>query len=601
MPTAPIKRLSLPEYELLCEVREKLRTAAHGTKAAVLEQAATLLNCDPKSVYRKLGAVGFKSGRKQRSDAGESILTREQLVELSGVLMASVNGKDQRMPIATAIDMVRASAAQRGEEFPAVSESTVSRQLYEHYLHPEQLGMPTAHVELTSKHPNHVWQVDSTTGAYYYLPQGRLRWMDEADFNKNKAANLVKASTDLLTRYSVADHTTHMFKVRYFLGGETAKNLLEFLVWAIWKQDSGPMCGAPLILMADQGPANKSHLTRLFCARLGIQLELHAPRNARATGSVEKSHDLARMHLETRYHFNEPADVTLAKLNTDAEAWCAAYCATRIHTRHGRTRAAAWMEINRYPGALRMPATLEALMDAAVSEPDTPRVDLDGKLRRTVGGVRHTYRLDSIPGVVAGLRVTVQTNVFRAPAIDVLHTCRDTGEQTWHVVEPEARDDWGFSGERVIGERREGRTNDVLDEHRNAVKRQAYQLGDGLPTLKEAEAARKRHQRAYAETIDPMADVKATPVPSFLPRRSVELPLGPARSVVARLLTPVEACVALKARMGAAYTPQVYAWVSQRFADGVPEEQLEAIAQQLAPAAPAEAPQGLRIVGGGAA
>lgn len=584
------------EFEVLAATRDALKRLPRGLREERIAQAARTLNCSPQTVYRKLKSAGFDSGRKQRSDAGEGLLDMDQLRLISGVLMASINGKGQRMTVGTAIGMVVASLAQRGQVFPAVSESTVSRQLYRHKLHPEQLCLPTQSVQLTSKHPNHVWQVDSTTGAYYYLPGGRLRWMDEAEFNKNKVANLVKASTDLLTRWSAADHTTHAFKVRYYLGGESAANLIDFMVWAIWKQEAHPMCGVPLILMTDQGPANKSHLMAEFCRRLGIEHLMHAPGNARATGSVEKSHDLARMHLETRYHFQDPATVTLEKLRLDAEAWAAAYCATRVHTRHGRTRAGAWMEINRYPEALRMPASLEALRDAATSRPETPRVTND--MRISYRGKQ--YRLDGVPGVVAGLRVTVQMNVFRDPAVDVQFKCQDTGEVTWHVVEPEARNEWGFDGERVIGERHQGVANSVLDAGRNAGLKQAYKLGDGLPTLEEAKAARKRHQQAYAGVIDPLADVAATPLPAFLPRRATPLEL-PTRKVELQPLSVVEACKRLRLQLGEAYSPQVYSWVAAKFPAGVPEEQLAGIVEAFRPqaAAPDVAPGGLRVVGGG--
>jgi hypothetical protein len=611
MPAAAVSRVGsglasskLPEgseFELLMDLRVKLAGARRGVRGALVQQSCELLGCTQQTLYRKLKSIGFDSGRRQRTDAGERVLDDAQLRALSGALFASYNGRDQRMPIETALAMVRASALARGEAFPEVHASTASRQLYERRLHPEQLMLPTESVRLTSLHPNHVWQVDSTTGAYYYLPQGRLRWMDEAEFNKNKVANLVKASSDLLTRYSAADHTSHAFKVRYFLGGESAENLLNFLVWAMWKQPSGPMCGVPHILMTDQGPANKSRLMALFCQRLGIRHLLHAPGNARATGSVEKAHDLARMHLETRYHFNAPAEVTLDKLNSDAELWAAAYCSGRKHTRHGRTRYAAWMEINRYDGALRLPATEDALRDAASSEPVTPRVGND----KRIAFRGRQYLLATVPGVIAGLKVTVQLNVYRAPAIDVQFVCPDTGAQSWHVVEPEATNEWGFDGTRVIGAEqssgqgfRSARAS-VLDDNRNALKRAAYKTGDELPTLEEAERARKAHAQAYRGTIDPLADVKATPVPAYLPRRVSPLPL-PERAVQTRRLTPVEAASELKRRMGERYSPQVYAHVSAAFADGVAEDQLDAIEALFAPAQTAAA-SGLRVVNGGTA
>jgi len=571
--------LSNIEAERLREWGARLREAPKGRKAEVVEQACTALGCSDKTLYRKLKAAGFESGRRRRSDAGDCVLTDEQLNDLAGVLLSSYNQKDQRMPIQTALDMVRHSFIARGESFPLVSASTVSRQLYARKLHPTQLSQPTEHVQLVSKHPNHVWQVDSTTGAYYYLPNGRLRWMDEAEFNKNKLANMVKASSALLTRYAAVDHTTHAFKVRYYLGGESAENLINFLVWAMWKQDAGPMCGVPLILMTDQGPANKSAQMKLFCKRLGIRHEMHAPGAARVTGSVEKSHDLARMHLETRYNFTNPESVTLNKLNLDAEAWAAALCSTRKHTRHGRTRYAAWMEISRYPHALRMPASEQALRDAASSEPRTTRLRNDRRL--SFDGRKYLLDRESVPHAIPGQMVTFVLNVFRAPAIDVQFVCPDTGEVRWYVVEPERADEWGYGAGPVIGEGYASPQNTVLDDNRNALRKQAYRTGDALPTLDEAKRLRKLHAQAYADKVDPLADVKATEVPAYLPRRSTPLAL-PERRVEARRLNLVEAAKMLKTRLGDAYTPQVYSDLTTRFGvAGVPEDQIDALAREF--------------------
>ena len=335
-----------------------------------------------------------------------------------------------------------------------------------------------------------------------------------------------------------------------------------------------------------------------FCKRLSIELMLHKPGNARATGSVEKSHDLARMHLETRYQFQDPSEVTLEKLNIDAEAWAAAYCSTRKHSRHGRTRYAAWMEINRYPGALRVAASLDALQEAATSRPHEARVD--NTKRISFKGQR--YNLSLVPGVIAGLKVTVQTNVFRAPAVDVQVTDTDTGEVTWQVVEPEALDEWGYDGARVIGQGYQGVANSVLDDNRAMLKKEAYRTGAGLPTLAEADKARKAHAQPYAGVVQPLADVLATPVPTYLPRAATPIAL-PERKVEAKRMSVVAACLAIKARLAGAYTPQMYTTVAQQWPDGVPEDQIDALCTSLlAGAAPQAAPgAGLRMLGGGAA
>ena len=77
-----------------------------------------------------------------------------------------------------------------------------------------------------------------------------------------------------------------------------------------------------------------------------------------------------------------------------------------------------------------------------------------------------------------------------------------------------------------------------------AVQRIGAYLGKSPPfaSLEQAAAARKAHAQAFAGQVDAMADVKATQVPAYLPRRAT--PLGVAeRKVEARLLNVVEACL----------------------------------------------------------
>ena len=357
------------QWEQLTAARDALQAAGHGKRVALAKELAASIGCSVPTLYRRLAEAGAESGRRRRGDCGTSTVSAEQRAVMAGALMTSANKKGQRLPINTTVSMLQASG-----QLGVASASTVSRQLYAHRQHPSMLAQPSASVELRSLHPNHVWQIDSTTGAYYYMPEGELRWMPEEEFYKNKVKNLVRVSQDLLTRYCVADHTTHCIKARYYLGGETAENLLDFACWAMWKQ-AGPMHGVPRILMMDPGAANKGLAMRNFCRRLGVDLRHHAPGAARVTGSVEKAHDLTRMHFEMRLRFVDPATVSLAMLNSEIEAWAAAYCTAQEHTRHHRSRYAAWMEIT--PEQLRVAASLEALRDAAQKEPETRRVDND--------------------------------------------------------------------------------------------------------------------------------------------------------------------------------------------------------------------------------
>lgn len=237
-------------------------------------------------------------------------------------------------------------------------------------------------------------------------------------------------------------------------------------------------------------------------------------------------------------------------------------------------------------------ATLEALREAASREPETRRVSNDRRI--SYGG--RTFDLSMVPGVVAGLKVTMQVNVFRHPAIDVQFTDQDTGEVSWHVVEPMVQDQWGFGPGPVIGQEMRTAAYSDVDRNRNRLTKTAYDL----PTVEEADAARKRHAQAYAGRVDAMADVHATQVPTYIPKRGTPL-ATPQVPVHAPRLNVAAACKRIRQVLGAAYSPQVYAWVEARFPDGVPEDQLAGICASFAPAQAAQPGQaaGLRAVGGG--
>lgn len=573
------KPLFQPHVEVLLAAVQELSRAPHSARAAIVERAAAAMACSVQTAYRRLRSAGFESGRKRRTDAGSTQMPDQELNRVAAVLLASLNKKGQRMPVGTALDMLHAS----GQLSQRWHESTVSRQLYQRRLHPEQMALPTPSILMSSRHPNHVWQIDSTTGAYYYLPGGRLRWMDEAEFYKNKPGNLAKASSALLTRYAAADHASHAFRCRYYLGGESEANLLDFVTWAMAKGDDSPMHGVPQHLIMDPGAANKGQMMRRFCLAAGINLMHHQAGAARVTGSVEKVHDLVRMHFETRFRFTDPSTVNLESLNATIQEWALAYCSTQPHSRHGMTRLDAWMKVSHYAGALRV-ASLDGLREAANYAPETRRVAND----KSVSFAGRRYDLSLVPGVAVGLKVTLQVNLFRSPSIDVLWTCPDTGAETWHVVAPTETNEWGFpAGSPVWAEDHPQQArHSSVDQHRGELLKAAY----ALPTLKEAEAARKAHAPAFAGKVDPMADVHATQVPSYLPRKGAVLDL-PRRQVQERQLAVVEMCQRLLARLGSAYSPHVYAELTAKYPDGsVPESHEDMLVQHYRPSAASQEP-----------
>lgn len=567
--------LTATEWDILAPARDALARAAHGQRAPIIERTAKALGCSVQTAYRKLAATGMETGRKRRADAGQSAMTQAELRLVSGVLMASQ--RDTGKTLLTVEDAL-AILAESGQLKTVLSPGQVSRLLEQHAMHPRQLARPEPSVRLRSLHPNHAWQMDSSVCVLYYLPNGRLQSMDADVFYRNKPGNVAKAFKDLVTRYAITDHWSGAFKARYYLGGESAATAVEFLSWAIWQQEGVPFHGVPRILMLDPGPGNRSALMALGAKRLGLELSLHAPGAARVNGQVENMHQLIERHFEGRLRFVDRAEIDLQVLNEYCQRWQIAHNASRIHSRHGEPRYAMWMRIT--PEQLRVPASLLALRDCFTHEPEHRTVKND--LSISHNGTWYDVR--RVPGVAVGARVLVALNPFRAPAIDVRSVDVDTGEEHWHIVEPQGLDAAGFPLDApVIGETHAQRAPHAQqDTERARLMQEAYRTGAHLPSQEEAAKARKAHQAAYAGIVSPMADVDAVQVPAYLPRRTSELPL-PERRVHAVSLTPVEAAKRLRQILAEAYTPQVYTHLQSHFAGGVPEDQLPAIAAQFTP------------------
>lgn len=185
--------------------------AGHGEKEAVYRAACEELQMSRATLLKKLKGVRMSRPRKQRSDAGKTTLTHDEMLTISGAWLASPrpgNGKkgysledivdglrDNNLIIAGRTD------TETGEFFP-LSIDAISRALRQHRMHPDQLRAPSPALELASLHPNHVWQLDASICVLYYLknPAKRakgdtgLRVMSAAEFNKTNPATLTVSS-----------------------------------------------------------------------------------------------------------------------------------------------------------------------------------------------------------------------------------------------------------------------------------------------------------------------------------------------------------------------------------------------------------------------
>lgn len=586
-----------PETELLLQTRTALATAGHGEKAAVVADACERLGCKPQTLYRKLAALGITtSSRLTRKDKGTSVYGREHLLLIGGMLATSTrNTGKQLQPTGMAVDVAYAS----GQLPTRLSPNRVKTLLRDHGLHPQQVSRLTPAAHQKSLHPNWCWQIDASVCVLYYLRDGRMKTMPEDEFYKNKPQNLAAVVDKLCVRYACTDHTSGTLFARYYTGGESAANLVEFFLWCVSQREGCPAHGVPWMVMLDPGSANKSRMFVNLLKNLKCTLQINERGNPRAKGQVEQAHNLIERHFEGRLRFMP--GMNLETLNAQCEAWQVAFNASRVHTRTGVTRYAKWLEIK--ANELRIAPSLALMRELVIAQAETRRVSNTMTVSFAVKGYGSAdYDVRYVPGASPGQVVKVKVNAYRMPDIEVEFIREETGEVDWMSLAPMQRDKHGFYVDAgVIGLSYSKPPLTAVDHARQEMGMAAY----GAANDKDVAKAKRAGKQAYEGVIDAMADVRATPIPTYINKRGTEL-AAEKRAAADKVLGVAEAAGRAKAALGDDYPASMYAWLKERFAaTGVRESELAVLIDNARreaerQAAPTE-PVLLRAIAGGRA
>lgn len=580
--------------ERLVAVAQAAAAAGAGGKGAIYTAACAELGVSPATLHRHLAKVAMKPSRKQRSDAGAVSLTLAEATTIAALLMTSQRKNHKRLlSIGQAVEILRANGEIRAEflcpatgELRPLSDSAIARGLRHHGMHPDQLSRATPAVELKSLHPNHVGQIDASMCVLYYLyaeseREAGLQVMERERFYKNKPANLKSIEQDRVWSYEYTDHCSGGILLNYVLGAESGTNLAESFIEFI--QPRSVIHGVPFILMMDMGSANTSGLFKNLARRLQVKVIAHAPGNARATGQVEKARDIIERSFEPALRLMPVAN--LAELNAQARRWADWYNAHKVHSRHGRTRAEAWMTIT--AEQLRLAPSPELCRELLTHEPEQRTVTEF----LTVSFKGREFNVRGVPGVMVGEKVQVTHSPY-APDTAAIVSVDGDGNELLHTIPLVPRDENGFRLDaNVIGEDYRRPADTQLDINRKAVERVAYDA----ETNTEAEARRKAKAVPFGGRIDPYKPIDQAPERTFLPRRGTELqPAVITQAAPARTLSLFEAS-RLLADKGVSLSPERHALIRAWHPDGVPEDQLDALAERLQTRAQ------LRVVAGGGA
>ncbi|EGP3498023.1 transposase family protein [Salmonella enterica] len=576
----------------LMHYADAARHAGHGRKEPIYKAACEELRMSRATLLKKLKAFQPATQRKQRADAGCSALTREEALVISGAWLESRRNNDKRLySLESVVKALRANGMimagrtdeETGEFFP-LSTDAISRALRSYRLHYDQLQNPAPSLELASKHPNHVWEIDASICVLYYLKNpGKkvkgdtgLRVMDRDTFYKNKPKNLDRIVNDRVWSFELIDHTTNWIYVEYRFGGESAENFLSVMINAMQERGGADVLhGVPSILYTDPGSALVSASMLNMCRALGIRCLQHRARSARATGAVEKARDIIECDFEAGLRFCRVE--TIEELNRYVRLWRMSYNRNHIHSRYGMSRTESWLRIT--PEQLIKAPPVDICRELAVAAPEERTVT--SKLRVSFRG--QEFSVESVPGACVGDKLQITRNPWHENEARVIVTDEDGFEQYLPVYAVE-KDEWGYAvNAPVIGERYGQMPATDAQHSRNEVEQRLYGTGNEVETA----AARKAGAIPFGGRFNPYKEIEdaQSNSPVYLPRKGSELqPRVRVHQIEIAPLSHVKAAMALRTRFEALrreWNPTHYQYLVDNWPDGIPEDQLDAVMQEL--------------------
>ena len=568
---------------LLESLAARLRAAAHRSRGAIVADGARMLGISVQTLYARLRKVGWSSGKKLRSDKGDSRVSVEEVKAVAAIAQASRRTTGKRLlPLGDAIDVAEAN----GLLSTRVSATTLSRIMRREGCHPDQLSQPTPHASMRSLHVNHVWQLDASICVLYYLRNGQAAVMDERKFNARKPKDLARVSNLRVIRYAATDHCTGDVIARYYhAAGEDQRSVFEFLMHCMQRSEGRVMHGVPWMLVWDAGSANQSHGIRNLLDQLAVRHWAHVPGNARAKGQVEVTHNIIETKFEGRLTFTRVESVD--ELNAHLDTWLKSFNGVHVHRRHGHTRDALWQTVR--TDQLRLCPPLETCAVLMHTKPVLRTVvgnlTISFKVR---GGESLPYSVGHIPNVRVGDTLQVVVNPYRSPAIYIIGENED-GSTRYHECEPIAEAAGGFFADApVFGERYAAKADTDVDTARKEANEAAYGERDTL----DATAAKVKGAVAFDGRIDPFKDLreKAAATPDFIQRRGTELHVPNPAHVELKPLTFVEMLFELCARLNRALATHEAEAVRVWFPEGIEPNQIDGLVERIEQLSAAGAP-----------
>ncbi len=349
--------------EAIAEIPREIRSLKPRQRRAALQRHANLLGISLSTLYRRLKAAGWSSGKKPPTTKGERKipLTDEDLRAVAALQVRTHHLAGEKFLELPALDAIYL-AEQNGIIPPGVltaptfnrwkrSQSIGTAKVSRYRENRKGNKIPQEFVHIRTGKPNELHELDASVCLHWFLQKrgGIGTQSRKLQANKNKPGT----ARPKLLRYILIDHFSGAFYVRYYAtGGESTENALDFLFHA-WsaKADAAafPFRGVPEKLWTDRGftgGRTSKEIRNPYFARLvenlGVDVDAHQPGNPRAKGLVEGWMRHWETHFETQMVLAMPK--TVDELNERAASYAAHFQQTRKHKRHGQTRSDCFVE-----------------------------------------------------------------------------------------------------------------------------------------------------------------------------------------------------------------------------------------------------------------
>lgn len=586
--------------DYLGDLARKLDAAGHGDRGPIMDAAQGFLGWSQQTIYRKLkSACGWGPVRKARADKGKTSVATEALTILGAVQREAIrdNGK-QTLFTTTARGMLE----QNGVAFN-VSNGHLNKLIRDRKLNVAAQRNASPVQSLRALHPNHVHEVDPSLCLIYYM-NGKQHMMRDREFYKNKLENYAKVKFKVY-RYVMYDRASGLLVPWYVEAlGENQHSLFDFLMFC-WSVVPGRLFhGVPKFVLWDKGTANTSAAIKNLLAHLEVTPLEHEAGNSRVKGGVENGNNIVETQFESRLRFEPVTDIR--ELNERAFAWANAYNANLIPGQDTRLRRDGLVQpVSRYDlwqlvtaAQLRLLPSVDVCRALMVAREQERKVkpNLTIEFKHPDAERSLLYSLRDLDGVNVGDKVQVRSLVYGDCAIQI-QAPRYDGEMLTYRIEPDRNyDRFGQSlAGSVIGEEYKAMPDTAIEHAAKSMDALAYPDMD----KDEVKAARNRKATPFANQLDAHSYLQKVEMPTFMPKQGNDIELPSHLQVEVPKLSAIAAMLRIAAAIKRNLSEEENAFLQARYADGVPEDQIDALIDQFinpAQSAPKRAAGGLRAV-----